>query len=83
MHRMKGLEYRCVAIVDAGQDHIPLTWVATPESEDPTQHRNDLLRERSLLYVACTRARDDLRVSWTGAPSSFIEPLISQPCGCR
>ncbi len=79
MHRMKGLEFRCIAIVDAGQDHIPLTWVVTPESDDPTQHRNDLLRERSLLYVACTRARDDLRVSWAGMPSSFVEPLISQP----
>jgi len=78
MHRMKGLEYRCVAIVNAGQDRIPLTWVVTPESDDPTQHRNDLLRERSLLYVACTRARDDLRVSWTGAPSPFIEPLLTE-----
>ena len=29
-------------------------------------------RERSLFYVACTRARDELVVTWSGAPSPFF-----------
>ena len=29
-------------------------------------------RERSLFYVAATRARDELVILWTGDPSEFI-----------
>ena len=79
MHRMKGLEYRCVAIVDAGKDRLPLAVAVTPKAQDAAQHRNDLLRERSLLYVACTRARDELSVSWGGEPSPFIALLVQEP----
>ena len=35
-------------------------------------------RERRLLYVAMTRARDELSVSWTGEPSQFLAPLLSR-----
>ena len=31
-----------------------------------------LLRERSLLYVAATRARDELALSWSGDPSELL-----------
>jgi hypothetical protein len=31
-----------------------------------------MLRERCLLFVACTRAREELAVSWSGAPSPFL-----------
>ena len=31
-----------------------------------------LLRERSLLYVAATRARDELALSWNGDPSQLL-----------
>ena len=31
-----------------------------------------LLRERSLLYVAATRARDELAVSWSGSSSRLL-----------
>ena len=31
-----------------------------------------LLRERSLLYVAATRARDELALSWSGDPSQLL-----------
>ena len=29
-------------------------------------------RERSLFYVAATRARDELVVLWSGEPTSFL-----------
>lgn len=32
-----------------------------------------LLRERSLLYVAATRARDQLAISWSGQASPLLE----------
>jgi superfamily I DNA/RNA helicase len=73
MHRMKGLEYRCVAVVDVGRDRAPLPAAVTAASEDAVEHERDLQRERCLLYVACTRARDDLRVSWSGPPSPFLD----------
>ena len=38
----------------------------TPESEDPVGYAQDLQRERCVLFVACTRARDHLSVSGTG-----------------
>jgi superfamily I DNA/RNA helicase len=31
-----------------------------------------LLRERSLLYVAASRARDQLLVTWAGQPSELL-----------
>jgi superfamily I DNA/RNA helicase len=31
-----------------------------------------MLRERSLLYVAATRARDELALSWSGERSQLL-----------
>nr|WP_218908863.1 UvrD-helicase domain-containing protein [Nocardiopsis sinuspersici] len=78
MHRMKGLEFRCLAVVGAGGDQLPAPRSLTPEDEDPGAHARDLLRERSLLFVACTRAREQLNVSWHKAPSPFLEALLNQ-----
>lgn len=72
MHRAKGLEFRCVAVHGAGADVIPLAAAVTPARIDASRHRQDQMRERSLLFVACTRARDALRISWTGLPSPFL-----------
>ncbi|MDY7103640.1 MAG: AAA family ATPase [Actinomycetota bacterium] len=72
MHRLKGLEFRCVAIVDASDDVVPAPWDLTAADEDPVQHDLDLRRERCLLYVACTRARDHLWIGWSGSPSRFL-----------
>lgn len=72
MHRMKGLEYRAVATIDVSHNKVPLPWLITPESDDPLQYRRDLQQERCLLYVACTRAREQLRVSWRHRPSELL-----------
>lgn len=72
MHSMKGLEFRCVAVVGVGQEHLPNLSQITDASEDPVAHSHDMQRERNLLFVACTRARDTLHVSYSGEPSPFL-----------
>ncbi|MFE2718214.1 UvrD-helicase domain-containing protein [Streptomyces mirabilis] len=74
MHAMKGLEFRCVAVLGATESAVPFTREVTPASVDALQHDSDLLRERCLLFVACTRAREALAVSWSGTASPFVPP---------
>ncbi|MFD1829784.1 UvrD-helicase domain-containing protein [Streptomyces desertarenae] len=78
MHRIKGLEYRAVAIVGASDQNMPLPSALTPETEDRLQHAADLRREQSLLFVSATRAREQLSVTWSGRPSRFLEPRTSR-----
>ncbi|MFE7214971.1 UvrD-helicase domain-containing protein [Streptomyces sp. NPDC057611] len=72
MHAMKGLEFRCVAVLGATASAVPFAREVTSADVDPLQHDSDLLRERCLLFVACTRAREALTVTWSGAVSPFI-----------
>lgn len=74
MHAMKGLEFRCVAVLGTTASAVPFTREVTPASVDALQHDSDLLRERCLLFVACTRAREALAVSWSGTASPFVPP---------
>ncbi|CAM5364966.1 UvrD-helicase domain-containing protein [Streptomyces atroolivaceus] len=72
MHAMKGLEFRAVAVLGAAEGSVPFAREITPREADPLQHEADLLRERCLLFVACTRAREILSVTWSGAASPFL-----------
>jgi hypothetical protein len=72
MHAMKGLEFRSVAVLGATASTVPFAREVTPASVDALQHESDLLRERCLLFVACTRAREALAVSWSGTASPFV-----------
>ncbi len=70
MHMAKGMEFRRVVLFDISDGVMPqanlLTNVAAEEQADI------LLRERSLLYVAASRARDVLAVTWAGRPSLLL-----------
>lgn len=77
MHGMKGLEFRCVAIAAVGADRLPSPAAVTPAQDDPVRHMLDVQQERCLLFVAATRARERLRVSWSGNPSPLIP--LSEP----
>lgn len=77
MHRMKGLEFPRVAIVDVDDLTIPNAAGLTDPNDDPARAEADLKRELCLLYVAATRARDELWVSWSGKPSRFLGPVLS------
>ncbi|MCK9903471.1 AAA family ATPase [Frankia sp. Cpl3] len=76
MHRMKGLEYRAVAVVDVSARSVPLPQAVTSQTVEATLHVQDLQRELCLLHVACTRAREFLAVSWSGAPSPFLKMIL-------
>ena len=79
MHAMKGLEFQAVAVIGVEQGLVPEPAAITPESEDAVTHAQDLQRERCVLFAACTRARDHLFVSGTGALSTFLPGV--QPAG--
>ena len=70
MHRAKGTEFSRVVVVGAQAGVVPLDWVIENGPEADTAVL--MGRERSLFYVACSRARDELVVTWTGAPSPFL-----------
>ncbi|MCU1656615.1 MAG: yjcD1, partial [Pseudonocardiales bacterium] len=72
MHAMKGLEFRCVAVTGADEELVPLPYAVTPAEDDRAAYEEDLQRERCLLFVACTRARDRLYVTHSGTPSPFL-----------
>ncbi|MBW3068068.1 UvrD-helicase domain-containing protein [Actinomyces sp. 594] len=71
MHRAKGLEFRKVLLFDVSVEAIPRSLREQEYSE--ADHDDALLRECSLLYVAATRARDQLAISWSGQASPLLE----------
>ncbi len=76
MHRMKGLEFRCLAVAAVSSKQLPAPYAVASADEDEHTHARDLQRERCLLFVACTRAREQLLVTWHGEPSPFLTPLL-------
>ena len=74
MHAMKGLEFQAVAVIGVEEGAVPDPAAITADDEDPLAHAQDLQRERCVLFVACTRARDHLYVSATGKLSRFLPP---------
>ena len=72
MHGMKGLEFQAVAVIGVTDGIVPAPSALTDAAVDPVAHAQDLQRERCLLFVACTRARDHLYVSYSGSPSPFL-----------
>jgi hypothetical protein len=79
MHALKGLEFQAVAVIGVEQGLVPDPAAITPEGEDAVAHAQDLQRERCVLFVACTRARDHLYVSRAGEPSMFLPPHEADP----
>ncbi|MQS06350.1 UvrD-helicase domain-containing protein [Streptomyces alkaliphilus] len=77
MYRFKGLEYRCVIIAGLSEGRVPRSPVDQWEHIDADRYRRELQRARSLLFVAATRARDALTLTWHGEPSRFLGPLLA------
>jgi superfamily I DNA/RNA helicase len=76
MHRAKGTEFSRVLLFGVDQAAIPRPLRDEEYAEEVLS--DALLRERSLLYVAATRARDELALSWNGDPSQLLpSPAVS------
>jgi superfamily I DNA/RNA helicase len=69
MHRAKGMEFECVLIFGGDADLIPAAYLM---KSVPDRDSADLLQreQRSLFYVAATRARNQLFVTWAGNPQA-------------
>jgi hypothetical protein len=59
----KGFEFDLVCIVNCAEGILP----------DRTAPAEERYRDLAMLYVAMTRAKTDLVLSWSGAPSVFLE----------
>jgi len=75
MHMAKGLEFRAVIVMACDDEVIPLqerieTAADVPDLEDVYN------TERHLLYVACTRARDNLLITGVDPASEFLDDLF-------
>ena len=77
MHRAKGLEFKAVAVVGVDCDHVPLR-VVVESLDDVGDRIAQGEQERQLLYVACSRARERLYISYTGQPSTFLSESASK-----
>lgn len=74
LHGAKGLEWDAVALVGVHDGGVPFVLAETPD---------EIAEERRLLYVGVTRAREHLRISWSGGrgrdrgPSRFLEGVAT------
>jgi DNA helicase-2/ATP-dependent DNA helicase PcrA len=78
LHAAKGLEWDCVFLVGCSDGLIPISMADGPAAVE---------EERRLLYVGLTRARRELRLSWSGSrnpggrssrrPSRFLDGAAS------
>jgi superfamily I DNA/RNA helicase len=74
MHLAKGLEFRSVAVMACDDEVIPLQGRIEQVGDD-ADLQEIYETERHLLYVACTRARDDLLVTGVEPASEFLDDL--------
>ncbi len=75
MHMAKGLEFRGVVVMACDDEVVPLQ--ERIESITDDADLEDVYEtERHLLYVACTRARDQLLVTGVEPASEFLEDML-------
>ena len=74
LHTSKGMEFSRVILFDVSDGVMPNAHIVSLDSA--AEDLSDLkLRERSLLYVGSSRARDALVVTWKGEPSELLASL--------
>ncbi len=71
MHRVKGLEFQAVFVVSINHDTLP-HHRSFEDPDDAIEVREAMQRERQLLYVNITRARELAHLTYHGPPSPFI-----------
>lgn len=74
MHLAKGLEFRVVVVMACDDEVIP-SQTRIESISDKGDLEEVYETERHLLYVACTRARDDLLITCANAGSEFLDDM--------
>jgi superfamily I DNA/RNA helicase len=82
MHLAKGLEYRAVVVAACDDEILPLQSRIENVADD-ADLEDVYDTERHLLYVACTRARDQLLVTGVAPASEFLADLQSSDAGAN
>ncbi len=77
MHLAKGLEFRAVLIVACDEGVLPLD-ARVNEVADEFELDEVIGTERQLLYVAATRAREQLFISGIAPGSEFLDDLLGR-----
>jgi hypothetical protein len=65
MPDVKGFDFSLVIVVGCGADHLP----------NPGHCQKESWRDALRLYVAMTRACDEVRLYYLGKPSEFLETM--------
>jgi hypothetical protein len=65
-HRAKGMEAKVAAVCGVGAAEFGIESLSAEELE----------KRRHVLFVACTRARQELYLSWVGEPSALLRSAI-------
>ncbi|MEU3904877.1 3'-5' exonuclease [Streptomyces goshikiensis] len=81
MHRFKGLEFQRVFLAGVSEGQVPHQRIEAYRMASPDRYRQEQQRARSLLFVAATRARDELVVTWNGKASRFLPERADQDAG--
>ena len=71
MHRVKGLEFERVVMASMNEGLVPLSAAIAGKGDD-TARESAETEERSLVYVAATRAKKELLVLSYGTPSPYF-----------
>lgn len=74
MHLAKGMEFRVVAVMACDDEIVP-SQMRIDTAADEAELTEIYNTERQLLYVACTRARDQLHISAVKPESEFLRDL--------
>ena len=74
MHLAKGLEFRAVVVMACDDEIIPLQERIETVADD-SDLEEVYNTERQLLYVACTRARDQLLITSVAPASEFLDDM--------
>jgi superfamily I DNA/RNA helicase len=76
MNRFKGLEYQRMVIAGVREGLVPHDDIELRRN-DKRRYERGRMRDRSRLFVAATRARDELAIFWHGTRSPFL-PAVSR-----
>lgn len=69
MHRAKGLEYRGVVLARVGENEFPPAYISGKKGDERAR---ELKKLRSVLYVAGSRARERMAVTYVGEPAELL-----------